>query len=56
MPFDNWKKKHFLFSRYTKCGIEIFDLKFSKTIDIPSELKNLLIKNDIKKYKAVNII
>lgn len=54
MPFDNWKKKQFLFSRYTISGIEILDLKFSKTTNIPSELKNLILKNGIKKYKAVN--
>jgi hypothetical protein len=56
MPFDNWKKKQFLFSRYTISGIEILDLKFSKTTNIPSELKNLILKNGIKKYKVVNYI
>ena len=56
MPYDNWKKKQFLFSRYTESGIEILDLKISKTTDISIELKGLKSKRDIFKYKAINSI
>jgi hypothetical protein len=55
MPFKEWKKKQFLFSRYTESGIQILDLKISKTTDIAAELKYLK-KNDINKYKPVNTI
>ena len=54
MPHEKWKSKQLLFSRYTESGIEILDLKISKTTDISLELKNLKIKKDIINYKVLN--
>lgn len=56
MPFKDWKKKQFLFSRYSNSDIEILDLKISNSTDIISELNSLKSKNDLPKYKTVNSI
>jgi len=56
MPFKEWTRSEFWFSRYTQSGIEILDLKKSDTTDIPSELKNIKSKKEMLKYKTINAI